>query len=52
MSPDFNLMDLLAFGDFEAVHCGVDFDSEEELKQFFLTEHLSVRSDLSSLIQF
>ena len=39
LSPDFNLLDRFVFSSIENARCGMDFDSEEELK-LFLSNHL------------
>ena len=51
LSPDFNLLDRFVFGDLENARCGIDFNSERELKQF-LTIHLRARSAEGFLKQF
>ena len=51
LSPDFNLHEHFVFGDLENARCGIDFNSERELKQF-LTVHFRARSAEGFLKQF
>ena len=50
-SPDSNLLERFVFGDLENARCGINFNSEKELKQF-LTVHLRPRSAVGFLKQF